>query len=304
MLWYHWLHFSIFKSMYTLLTKVSFVAEPLENMWKVYFRFLQRNICSVLNYTSISLIQKNKIVKSKSHRETHSISYKFQLFASEWMNEREREFLLLLLFIIVNHQHFHLDGWFLLLSPSLSLLLVIWFHFVSFHFERVHSIHIHILSIEYIYRLCVCFLSICQKAASTDDEIESSVRENPIYNFNFDFLILFDQGYMHERGRSLSKYAMCVSACSKVYDQQLQRRWRRPWRTHTHTHIESESESHFLFNRTLLMLYYYCAIACVCARRIKIVVYDYINKPFPVNLSEDEAKKTEKTHAKKWILKI
>lgn len=52
------------------------------------------------------------------------------------------------------------------------------------------------------------------------------------------------------------------------------------------------------------MLYYYCAIACVCARRIKIVVYDYINKPFPVNLSEDEAKKTEKTHAKKWILKI
>lgn len=152
--------------MYTLLTKVSFVAEPLEIMRKVYFRFLQRNICSVLNYTSISLIQKNKIVKSKSHRETHSISYEFQLFASEWTSEREREFLLLLLFIIVNHQHFHLDGWFLLLSVSLSSAC----HLVSFRFVSLwactHSTHIHILSIEYIYRLCVCFLSICQKATS------------------------------------------------------------------------------------------------------------------------------------------
>lgn len=147
MLWYHWLHFSIFKSMYTLLTKVSFVAEPLENMWKVYFRFLQRNICSVLNYTSISLIQKNKIVKSKSHRETHSISYDFHLFASK--RASEREFLLLLLFIIVNHQHFHLDGCFLLLSPSLSCLS---FGFISFRFTlSVYTQHTHPYIINWIY---------------------------------------------------------------------------------------------------------------------------------------------------------
>lgn len=156
---YHvsWSQFSILKSI-----RLENEAEPFKMMRKMYLHFLQRDICTC---TSISLMQKNKIVKYKSHRETHSISFNFQLFA----NERGREtasFLLLLLFIIVNHQHFHLDGFFSS-APSLSC------HLVSFRFTLcVYTTYVHILSIEYIYRWCVCFLSICRKATSKD-EIES-----------------------------------------------------------------------------------------------------------------------------------
>lgn len=97
---------------------------------------------SVLTHMSISLMQQSKIVIYKSHRETHSISCNVQLFA----NEREwASFLIMLLFIIVNHQRFHLDGF------SLSLFLVIWPRFVSFHFMlRVHNIHTYIINWIYL----------------------------------------------------------------------------------------------------------------------------------------------------------
>lgn len=159
--------------------RCTFDQKTKRNHSKLCFRFLQRNICSELNYTSIFVMQKNKIVKSKSHRETHSISYHFQLFASD-RGRKTASFLLLLLFIIANHQQFHLDGCFFLLSLSC--------HLVSFHFVRVQ--YIHILSIEYIYRWCVCFLSICQKAASKDEiEWECERKSHLQFQFRFSHLV-------------------------------------------------------------------------------------------------------------------